>query len=329
MLRRVTISLLLITGAFSALQAGDLRLQIGYWPGERTSELEQRFLLDDLTNGGSVNRLDLVPWTGKDTNTVYPLGFTYFLPAAGGRIALSANYIRYQPNYAYTGIGPSPSLSTVTLDNYKTEDWEFEAGYELALMDKKFLITPKVGFRQQFTEFNYNELTVGSGTLRISTDSDFRAQSRSLSVGAGLQVLIAPQIWLVGDYMMASPAFSNWGGTMSDKRTVLGATSGSPFLTIDNATAAYESKLQRWSVGFQYDVTPAAHVQIGVRQEIQTAKYPEYYNLPIIVSSGGAGLSGNAADTVTEFVLDRVFYEQAQKSTKGFVYFALLYDLHV
>ena len=93
--------LLLTALTVSTVSADQLRLNVGLWPGELDPELEGRLLLDDLVEPTS--RIDLA-WSNKDTTTVYPLGLQYFKPMGPGQLVLTANYIRYAPEYSFNGI---------------------------------------------------------------------------------------------------------------------------------------------------------------------------------------------------------------------------------
>ncbi|MCB1165611.1 MAG: hypothetical protein KDK37_09850 [Leptospiraceae bacterium] len=307
----ILISIFLVS---AALQADTLRLNVGIWPGELDPEMEGRLRLDDLVD--TTPRYDLA-WANKDTTTIYPLGLQYFKPIGKGKLVISGNYIRYAPEYNYTGITSTASISLVTLEDFATTDWELEAGYEIPLLGNKLFLTPRLGFRWHTQEFNYNELTLGS-TVAISLDSPFSGNARGSYAALETRIYVLPQVALVFDFMTTS-IFPNFGGSMEFEQTVLETPST---LKYDRATASYEVEFSRYSVGVQYDVDPKVHLQLGVREETQKTSYPGYYNLAIRTS----GIN----NTVNEIISDIVFWDYTkQTQTKGFAFFSFGYDIDI
>lgn len=304
----------------TGLSAGKLRLNIGYWPGELESEQEPRQFQDDILAGTGIGRLNF-DWSDRQTNTIYPLGFEYFVPMGMGEVVIGANYIRYNPEYKVTGFWPAGAISLVTLENFVVEDWEAQVGYQIPLLDKRLLFTPKVGFRQNFTSYEYNELTLGS-FAQMSLPSTFEAQGRNLFVGASAQFTLVPQLHLSLEYMQASPAFANWGGSMEQKRVIIGTGT----LFYEKSSSDAEIKTSRTAFGFTYDVSQTIHLHAGVREEVQTVSYPGYFGLPIVVAAGSANIASNF---VAEFITDKFIWEAEQKTRKGFVYFGVSYDLNI
>lgn len=320
------IAAILCTLLATPVLADKVRLNAGFWPGNLEPELEQRLFKDDLLAGFSFGRLDL-GWTGKETYTIYPLGAQYIIENLGpGDLLLGGNYIRYAPEYKFNAIGVGPSISFVEMQNFLNSDWEAEAGYKIGLLDKKLFVTPKFGGRWHFQEYDYNELTVGSGTLALSVgNNQFRANAKGTFMGAGLQYYVTPELSVFGDFIMTSPLFGNVSGAMTDKRTVLGLVGSAPYIAIDNASGGYELNLTRWTIGAQYDITPELHLQGGVRTETTTSKYPGYFNIPILVTSVGAA----PALSVGEIVTDVLFWEAEEVQKKGFVFFGVSYDINL
>ncbi|MCB1171823.1 MAG: hypothetical protein KDK25_15860, partial [Leptospiraceae bacterium] len=117
--RARNLALFLAAFAATAASADTLRLNVGLWPGELDPELEGRLLLDDLVE--PTPRLDL-SWNNKDTTTIYPLGLEYLKPMGAGKLVISGNYIRYSPEYSFTGITTSGAVSLVTLKDFSTTD---------------------------------------------------------------------------------------------------------------------------------------------------------------------------------------------------------------
>lgn len=300
----------------SAANADTLRLNVGLWPGELDPELEGRLLLDDVVE--PTPRLDLA-WANKDTTTIYPLGLEYFKPMGAGQLVITGNYIRYAPEYSYTGITTTGSVALVTLEDFATTDWELEAGYEIPLLGNKLFLTPRLGFRWHTQEFNYNELTLGS-TTAFSLDSPFTGNARGSYIALKAQFMLLPNVSVFVDYMTTS-IFPNFGGSMEFEQTVL--ESGG-VLRYDRAEASYEVEFSRYTLGFQYDVTKQAHIQVGIREEVQKTSYPGYFNLAIRTDTGAV------SSTVNEIVSDILFWDlQQQDQTKGFAFFAFSYDINI
>ncbi|MBI39169.1 MAG: hypothetical protein CMF59_06190 [Leptospiraceae bacterium] len=307
--------LLLTALTVSTVSADQLRLNVGLWPGELDPELEGRLLLDDLVEPTS--RIDLA-WSNKDTTTVYPLGLQYFKPMGPGQLVLTANYIRYAPEYSFNGISTG-SVALVTLEDFATTDWELEAGYEIPLVGNKLFITPRLGFRWHTQEFNYDELTIGSPSA-ISLDSPFSGNARGSYIAVGGRFYLMPQIALYVDFMTTS-IFPNFGGSMEFEQTVL-QTDG--VLRYDRAESSYQVEFSRYTLGIQYDINKNAYIQIGIREEVQKTSYPGYYNLAIRTDSSGVN------STVDEIISDIVFWDfQDQTQTKGFAYFAFSYGIDI
>lgn len=302
-----------------------LRLNVGYWPGDLEPELEDRYFKDDLILGAGIGRLNN-EWSNKHTNTIYPLGVQFFMPAGPGRVMLGGNYIRYQPEYQYTGFGLF-YLSDVKLGGYKTTDWEGEAGYEYPVIPKQLIITPKVGFREHFKEFTYDELSIGADPLvSISDSSFFSASARGMYVGLQLQFYVMPELSILTDFTF-TPGLPGWDGSMTQERNVYGVPSGlgSAFVSIERGEAGYQIDILRYSFAVQYDVTQDLSFQVGVRQEQLTQSYPDYFAIPIILSTVSA--PAVASNAVLELLTDRIFYDAEETQVKGLVFIALSYDV--
>lgn len=328
-IKYLSFSIVCVLGAMlfaGSLQAQTtLRLNAGYWPGDLEPELEDRYFKDDLVLGTGFGRLNN-GWSNKHTNTVYPLGVEFLINAGPGRVVFGGNYIRYQPEYEYTGIGLF-FISDVKLGAYKTTDWEAEAGYEYPIIPKKLLITPRIGFREHFKEFTYEELSIGANPLVSFADSSFfSANARGMYLGLEAQFYITPQFSLVGDFIF-TPGLPGWDGSMTQERNVYGIPSGfgSAFVSIERGEAGYQIDILRYTLGVQYDVTADLSIQAGVRQEQLTQSYPDYFAIPIILSTVSA--PSVASNAVLELLTDRIFYDEQETQTKGLFYVALSYDV--
>lgn len=328
-IKQVGPSILCILGAMlfaSSLQAQTtLRMNVGYWPGNLEPELEDRYFKDDLILGSGLGRLNN-GWSNKQTNTVYPLGVEFLIPAGPGRVVFAGNYIRYEPEYEYTGVGLF-FFSDVKLGSYKTTDWEAEAGYEYPIIPKKLLITPRIGFREHFKDFTYEEFSIGVNPLAsFSDESVFSASARGMYLGLELQYYITSELSILGDVMF-TPGLPGWDGSMTQERNVYGIPSGfgSAFVSIERGEAGYQIDIQRYTFGIQYDVTADLSLQVGLRQEILTQSYPDYFAIPIILSSVSA--PSVASNAVLELLTDRIFYDEQESQVKGLFYVALSYDV--
>lgn len=326
MLRKTLLLLVCVFIATPAF-ADKVRLNLGFWPGQLDSELEPRFFKDDLLTGTSFGRLNL-EWVDKDTYTIYPLGAQYMKDGVGpGTLIVGANYSRYMPDYKFNAItnNPSLALSIVSLDQFKVSDLDVEAGYQLPIIDKTLFVTPKFGARWHSMEFNYNDLTIGSGTISKSIDSPFKADAKGTYVGAGLQYYVTAQVSLLAEYVTTAPGIGNVSGSMTDKRTVLGVAANQPFLRLDNASGGYTIDMNRWMLGAQFDVTPELHVMAGVREETSYSKYKGYFNIPIVLVAGTNAISAS----IEELITDKLFWESKEKQTKGFIFMGLTYDINL
>jgi hypothetical protein len=315
----VALSTLLLS---APLFADKLRLNVGYWPGELEPELEERFMLDDLV-GQSM--LDL-QWTGKQTNTIWPLGFQYIKPMASGNLIITANYTRYMPEYKYNSL-PIPGLSAVRmaeLKNYYSTDWDGEAGYQFELGKSGLFLTPKLGFRWHNTGYEFSALTVGSVIGTTIGDNNFVASARGAYAGLGLQFYLQKNVSLIGEYATTS-IFPNFGGSMEYKTTEIYLGSAN-LISITNQESDYQMKINRWLLGVQYDHTDNLHFQVGFRQEEQIHSYPGFFGMNFSIINNNFGFSGIDA---TEIITDIIFWESEKTQKKGLFFFAVSYDINI
>lgn len=318
----ITAALVFLLAGATSVSADTLRLNVGLWPGERETELEPRFFLDDLIPEGRLN----LPWANTNTNTIFPLGFQYFKPLGSGSLVVGLNYTRYAPEYGFNGIGLpgsalyNNSVSIVNLEDYSANDWDFDIGYQFQPVKGRLFLTPRIGVRWAFQDFNYNELTLGQ-TITVSLDSPYSANATGAYIGIGGQFYMINKLSLVFDYMTTS-VMPSLTGDMSFERTVIGT---GPTLSYNNAESGYEIDINRWRLGLRYDITSAIGLEFGLQEEVTRVSYPGYFDLPIVVGQGGSAVGL----TVTEIVTDILFWDQTQETKKGLVYFAFSYDLNL
>jgi len=321
----------------SSLMADTLRLNVGIWPGNLDPELQDRFFYDDLVGGASFGRYNQA-WENKSMNrdassklgNLYPFGVQYFKPMGPGSLVIGGNYTRYTPDYKFQGFSAAPAISLVNLKNYKATDFEAEAGYKLGLLEDKVFVTPKAGFRWHTQEYSYDELTIGNGVTAISLASPFKASAQGLYIGAGLQFNIDEKFSVIADYVFTSPILGSVAGAMTDDRTVVGV--GAPCAggasgntaCLDKATGSYQVDITRWMIGVQYNVSEDLHLMAGLRQEKQRTSYPNYTNIPIVISASGAQIGANI---VSEYLTDSIFWKNGYETTKGLIFLGLSYDL--
>lgn len=315
----------------STLQADELRLHIGYWPGDLEPELEDRLFLDDLLEGNSINRLNL-PWVDKHSDTVFPLGLSYAKQVGPGNVVLAGNYARYQPEYKYQGLvlpGGISGISLVSLDDYKTTDWEGDVGYEFEVAPKRLMVKPKIGYRRHFQEFNYNETTFGN-TITFSLDSPFYGTAGGLYIGGDIKITLADKVHLIGEYVTSSPVGGSFTGEMSYNRQIIGAVGNNLLINFQDAHSGYEIDVTRSALGIEYDISDDLHINAGFRNERIDATYPGHYSIPIIVTVGQSQISAATnfgSSFVDEFLTDYIFWNQKQTSEKTGVFFGLTYDI--
>ncbi len=324
--RRVVLyatGLLLMGAGPSVFAEQKLRLNAGWWGGPLRSELENRFLLDDMVEGDQLDRINL-PWIGRETSTIYPLGLEYIGRVGPGKVLLGGNYVRNSPDYKYAGLTNDPTLSLVRLYNYETTDYEGSLGYELEITPRLLHITPRVGFRQHFQEFNFTELTVGRDDFVAAIDSPFYSSARSAYGGLGIQYFLTEQVSVVLEGLYSPPVFATWGGNMQHERTRVGTRDNETFITYDRAESAYEITIHRGSFAVQYDLSDEIHFRTGYREEVQAARYPGYYNLPLIIRNNTIDFEG----VVKEFITDYAFFDAEQTTRKGYAFFEISLDVN-
>ncbi len=307
---------------FSApLYADKIRLNVGYWPGEMEPELEDRFFLDELIGQGDLN----LTWTGKQTNTIWPLGFQYHKVMQSGTLILSANYTRYMPEYKYNalplGFG---SVKMVELTDYTSTDWDGELGYQMQVGKSGLFLTPKVGFRWHNTSYEYSATQIGGSFGTTIGDNNFEASARGTYAGLGFQFYVQKNMSIIGEFVTTS-FFPNFGGSMSYQTTFI-SLGGSNQIDVTDQEASYEMKINRWMLGFQYDHTADLHFQVGLRQEEQLHSYPGFYGMNFLIVGGNFA---TAAPTAVEIITDIIFWESEKTQTKGLFFFAVSYDINI
>lgn len=318
---RVILSRALIAIAAMILSApifaDKIRLNVGYWPGEMEPELEERFMLDDLVGQGELN----LDWTGKQTNTIWPLGFQYHKPMGSGTLILSANYTRYMPEYKYNSVSLGfSSVKMAELKNYASTDWDGELGYQIEVGKSGLFLTPKLGFRWHNTSYEYAATQFGSSIGTTIGDNNFEASARGAYAGLGVQFYLQKNMSIIGEYATTS-IFPNFGGSMTYQTTFIAL--GSPnSISFTDQEASYEVKINRWMLGFQYDHTADLHFQVGLRQEEQIHSYPGFFGLNF-------NLSNVATPDPAEIITDIIFWESEKTQKKGLFFFAVSYDINI
>lgn len=302
------------------LFADKLRLNVGYWPGQYKPELEDRFFMDDLVAGTGLGSLDL-GWAGKNTDTIWPLGFSYFKPMGGGNLVLSANYTAYMPELGYNSIMTAGGFSAVTiasLKDYKSTDWDADLGYQIQVGSSQLFLTPKIGFRWHFTDYDYNALTLGSIVGTTVGDNKFNANARGTYAGLGFQFYLNKEISLIGEYATTS-VFPDFGGSMTYKTMELFSGGG---IRYTNQRSDYQVGINRWMLGLQYDVSANAHLMGGIRMEEQKHSYPGFFGM----NFSGSGFSGI---DISEVITDKIIWESEKVTKKGTAFFAVSYDINL
>lgn len=304
------------------LQANELRLNVGFWPGELEPELEPRFFIDDLIEAGGLGRINL-EWTNKTTYTIYPLGIQYLIPVGGNKLVFGANFIGFYPEYKFNGISLMPTtVSIVELKNFGINDIEGEIGYQIK--QQQITFTPKIGSRFHRQTFEYSELIIGQAIGFSIGDNLFNAHALGTYFGIDLEFKLQNNISLVGEYLNTA-FFPGFSGSMEFKTSTILFAGNFFALGVTNQSSSYDVKIERFKLGFLYDIDKTKHIEFGIRTETQKHSYPGYFNIPIVISSFGA--ANIALDTVFEIVTDYIFWQQEKEQKKGLLYFAFRYDI--
>jgi hypothetical protein len=321
---RTIIKCIILFGCLApGLSAQEMRLTFGYWPGVLRNELENRFRQDDGLLGETPDRMNL-EWVGKETEAS-PLGLHFLLPMGPGKLMFGGNFISNRPDYKYASLTSQPSLSLVMLEDFSSTSYEGEIGFEFEVTPFLLYITPRVGMRQHFQEFNYRELTIGEDSFMVALDSPWYSQARSAYGGLSIQYFLSETVSLLLDGTHSPPMLSSWGGHMDHERIVAGRFNNQTRLTFDRAEAGYEISISRGMFGLQFDASDEIHFKTGYREELQRVRYPGYYNLPLIVQGDNIDFKG----TVLEFMTDYVIYNTVQTTRKGFMFFEVSLDIHL
>lgn len=305
-----------------SLKGNELRVNIGFWPGELEPELEPRFFIDDLIEAGGLGRINL-EWTNKTTYTIYPLGIQYLVPLKGDNLVFGANFIGFYPEYKFNGISLMPAtVSIVELKNFGISDIEGEIGYQIKKGQIAF--TPKIGSRFHRQTFEYNELVIGQAFGFSIGDNLFNANALGTYFGIDLEFELQNNISFVAEYLNTA-FFPGFSGNMEFKTSSIYLGGNFFALGITNQSSSYDVKIERLKLGLLYDIDKTKHIEFGIRSEVQRHSYPGYFNIPIVISSaGGVDI---ALATVFEMITDYIFWQQEQEQKKGLLYFAFRYDI--
>lgn len=308
-----------------------LQLRAGGWTGTHTSELENRYFLDDLLYGTELYRLNF-PWNEAYTQDA-PVGFRFYHPFQEGEIVLGAQYVRHTPDYNYMGLYFYPSdneiqgLSLMSLDNYSSYNLEGDLGYRLEVAPKTS-ITARVGYREHSKSYDYYDLTIGDDWIIFTMNGPFEASSRSTYVGGTLEYEINSKFSVSIDYDSTSPLFGNLDGKMNSdvEKIGLSDTNDNYIYYRDSAKSDYRINFTRYSISGKYMVSKNLGVELGLRQETMKTEYPQYWNVPIIIVDNELEVD----DLLEEFVIDQYFiYKNQEISQKGMIYAGITYDINV
>lgn len=310
------------------LQADTLRLRGTVWPGELQPELENRIFLDDLIgpgtgNGSGFGRYDREWNTSSNVPTM--LGVDYYSPFQEGRIVLSASYIRHTPDYSFSGFDTGPDISLVSLDNYRETNVEGEAGYEIEGIKDTLFITPRIGIRNHYKSFDYNDISFGSGTMVLTTEGPFQANVYGSYAGIEGSYFLSKDVAITGSFFTSSPIIGDIKGDMSFDHERIGFSGNSIYYAIDSATSGYTMNLTRLQIGAEYHLNRELTFRAGYRYERMNHTYPDYFNLPIVISGGTL----NASAILNEIITDRVFWNRDEKTEKGMIYAGVTYDIQM
>lgn len=318
--QKIFLSFILLFASFS-LSSNELRLNIGFWPGELEPELQPRFFLDDLIEGGGIGRINL-DWSNKTTYTIYPLGIQYLIPVTGNRLVFGANFIGFYPEYKFNGISFNPTyVSIAELKNFGINDIEGEIGYQI--QNGAISITPKIGSRFHRQTFEYSELSIGNIFGFSFGYNKFDANALGTYFGIDLQFRLQNNLSLVGEYLNTA-LFPGFSGSMEYKNSIIYLSDNNFSLGITNQSSSYEVKIERFKIGMLYDIDATKHLEFGIRSETQKHSYPGYFNIPIVITNTKADI---ALDTVFEIITDYIFWQQEQEQKKGLLYFAFRFDV--
>lgn len=321
----VALSFLIAVAMAGPLAADQLRVTGGVWAGEVSSELEKRFMMDDIITDPSVSagRLDL-PWGATNTYSVFPLSLQYQTGFWKGDLVFTASYLKHNPDYGFTGIVvPSASaIGIVSLDDYIEENIEGDVGYQIKLIGGKLFLTPRIGYRHHAKSFTYNEITLGN-PVGMSINGPFSADARNIFLGVGAQFFITPQFSVVGDIRQSSPVLGDLPGSMSFELT-RAYTNGS--FTWDRANSDMTINFRRIMIAGQYDFTKDFHIQAGIMTENLRTEYPDYNNIPLTFSGGAFNVNAVILEILSDNYL---VYPSAEESEKGMVFLAASYDFDI
>ena len=319
--------LLIISGpAAGALSADTLRINLGFWPGERDPGLEQHLFYDDLLYNTGLGRFDL-PWKGKDTSTIYPIGLQFIRPAGNGSIVAGINYTRYLPDYSFLGLYPGSGVfSMVDLLDYKATDIEAEVGYEFNV-GSQFKVKPKFGGRSHAESYTYNELTLGEGTYIVTLNGGpFESSAQGAYMGVDANFALTPQLSIIGEYAMSAPLFGTLLGSHSGERITAGVIGGSiGYYEYLSEESSYKINFSRFMLGMEYKLNEKFRINAGVRSEEIKESYPEFYSFSYTILAGNN--RGSITLPIVEYFTDAMFYGTPHPTTKGVFFVGMSMDI--
>lgn len=301
---------LLLSVPLGSLFADNLRLNVSFWPGERTSALEEHYLFDNII--GNDWRINL-PWTGKQTLTL-PVGLEYKKSIGANNLVFLAEYSRYMPDYRFMGLNGIPSVSMVKLSGYTSQNLEASLGIEIK--QDKFSITPRVGTLINVQSFNYDDQTIGNGTYTFTVDGPFKANAQGIFVGGNVRVEVSPELSAFMDVAITSPFLGNVIGSMDYSLIQAGAVAGGLNYYYSSGESDYEIDLSRLVIGADYKLNTNMSLFGGIRSETIKESYPGLFTTTYNVGQG-FGFS------VFEILTDMLFYSVPRNTEKTGFFFGV------
>jgi len=310
-----------------SLYADNLRFIVGLWAGNLNNELDPRFKNDDFLIGGpdriTFGRYNL-DWSGKSNFTFFPASLQYFYQTPVGKFVFGASYVRFTPNYRYSGVGFGPSISLISHDKYYESNFDGDIGFELNIRDRIF-ITPRAGLRRHTKEFRYKETFYSSDSYGYSLNSPFHAGAIGGFAGIELLFRVTKSAGIVYELRQSTPVLGSIMGDMSfDRLSMIFNQSGGYFYSSTNTIANMQTSFVRHRFGFQYSLFKDMHFQIGYMNERTQTSYPGYYSMPVVISTRGDVGSGFA---VYEYLTNYIYYKQNQLTDAGSFYTSVIFDL--
>ncbi len=296
------------------------------------SGFEKTVSTDNLLSGFGFGEITTNWNEQKKLYFLNPIGIEYYKPMGPGSLFLGFDLrgIPFAPNL--TGFNPKYDYITVDrglgLGFHSTEvkfrNYDYSVGYQIALLNNKFLLTPKFLLRDFANEmkessfyFYPNSAGIGNRESKAPMFGSFIGLNTIYNFNDISSVFL--DLTFTSPIQLPMPKLGQlFDNNLTYTRQVL--SPGAAYIVLDGRGTAVLTG-NRTLFGYQHKFGNLG-IQFGYHQETLVTKYENQFELPIGLSGNGAGFA------IDEFVINKFFtYNQDSKTEIKGLYFAFNYKI--